>query len=467
MMKKITFFFLAFLTMSWGYSQCTGTSSDVQQGTFTYDYDFSTSGTDVTIKFTIIGGPFVGLVGQLKQGTNYTNMTDLGSQVFEITLNGQTPGAVLSFEFFGPYAAGGVLLSGVNTYTVGDNCVAIPPGEDVSLSDLQLDGATIAGFSSSKITYNIELPDASTIPQVTLVTTTNTLATVGTITQASAIPGSATFDVTSQDMTVNQTYTVNFLLTSPQVAAPTPPARTAADVVAVYSDAYPTSSISPINYDQEWCGGPAIEGTAADGDPVIKYLNQNCQGIGFETDLQDLTGFTHVHIDLFIKAGTDLVGKVFNMKIVPNVGAESEFMNIDINGLATKPVPGTWYSFDAPITFSGPTVDIKQFGITSNLNNSVWYDNLYFHKNTTLGTNDFEIAGLNVYPNPTQNSWTVRTKNIKMSSIQVFDILGKQVLTLAPNAIEAKIDASGLKSGLYFAKINTANGSSSLKLVRQ
>ena len=40
-----------------------------------------------------------------------------------------------------------------------------------------------------------------------------------------------------------------------------------------------------------------------------------------------------------------------------------------------------------------------------------------------------------------------------MSSIQVFDILGKQVLSLAPNAIEAKIDASVLKSGLYFAKI--------------
>ena len=75
--------------------------------------------------------------------------------------------------------------------------------------------------------------------------------------------------------------------------------------------------------------------------------------------------------------------------------------------------------------------------------------------------------GFTIYPNPTQGSWTVRTNNIKMSSIQVFDILGKQVLTLAPNAMEAKIDASGLTSGLYFAKINTENGSSSLKLVRQ
>ena len=87
--------------------------------------------------------------------------------------------------------------------------------------------------------------------------------------------------------------------------------------------------------------------------------------------------------------------------------------------------------------------------------------------NTTLGTNDFKIAGLKLYPNPTNDSWTISTRNIKMSTIQVFDILGKQVLSLAPNAIEANIDASALKSGLYFAKINTDNGSSSLKLVRQ
>ncbi|HEY5687488.1 MAG TPA: T9SS type A sorting domain-containing protein, partial [Yeosuana sp.] len=75
--------------------------------------------------------------------------------------------------------------------------------------------------------------------------------------------------------------------------------------------------------------------------------------------------------------------------------------------------------------------------------------------------------GFKVYPNPTQNSWIVKTKDIKMSSIKVFDILGKQVLSLKPEAVEANIDASQLKSGLYFAKIDTANGSSSLKLVRQ
>jgi hypothetical protein len=84
-----------------------------------------------------------------------------------------------------------------------------------------------------------------------------------------------------------------------------------------------------------------------------------------------------------------------------------------------------------------------------------------------LSTPAVEEMTFKAYPNPTQDSWTVKTKNIKMSSIQVFDILGKSVMSLQPDTTEATIDASGLKSGLYFAKINTANGSSSLKLVKQ
>ncbi len=88
-------------------------------------------------------------------------------------------------------------------------------------------------------------------------------------------------------------------------------------------------------------------------------------------------------------------------------------------------------------------------------------------QNTTLSTNNFEIAGLSVYPNPSQNSWTVKTQNIKMETISVFDVLGKNVLSLTPNATETSINGSSLKSGLYFAQIKTANGVSSIKLVKK
>jgi len=84
----------------------------------------------------------------------------------------------------------------------------------------------------------------------------------------------------------------------------------------------------------------------------------------------------------------------------------------------------------------------------------------------TLGTEDFAITSFKAYPNPTQDSWTVRTENSNMSSIKVFDILGKNVLSLAPNASETVIDGSTLKSGLYFAQIKTESGINSIKLIK-
>lgn len=84
----------------------------------------------------------------------------------------------------------------------------------------------------------------------------------------------------------------------------------------------------------------------------------------------------------------------------------------------------------------------------------------------SLSIKKVELTEFTVYPNPTQNSWTIKTKNEKISSINIFDIMGKQVLVLNPNSVEALVNASSLKIGLYFAKINTANGISSLKLVK-
>ena len=85
----------------------------------------------------------------------------------------------------------------------------------------------------------------------------------------------------------------------------------------------------------------------------------------------------------------------------------------------------------------------------------------------TAGVFDYKIAQLDIFPNPTNNFWTVKTKNIKMYSVKVFDVLGNKVLTLIPNSTEVKISRADLKSGLYFAKVITDYGTSSIKLVKK
>lgn len=85
----------------------------------------------------------------------------------------------------------------------------------------------------------------------------------------------------------------------------------------------------------------------------------------------------------------------------------------------------------------------------------------------SLSTNDIEVNQLKVYPNPTQNVWNIKTNNSTINSIQVFDVLGQQVISLNPNSEEAEINASGLSTGMYIAKISTPQGERTIRLVRK
>ena len=49
----------------------------------------------------------------------------------------------------------------------------------------------------------------------------------------------------------------------------------------------------------------------------------------------------------------------------------------------------------------------------------------------------------------------------------MFDVLGKNVMSLNPSSNEAVIDGSSLGLGLYFAKVSSDFGTSTLKLVKK
>ena len=108
--------------------------------------------------------------------------------------------------------------------------------------------------------------------------------------------------------------------------------------------------------------------------------------------------------------------------------------------------------------------DLVQFVITTDLG-TVYYDNLYLHNNN-LSTNDFATNSFRAFPNPTNGDWNISASTV-INKIAVYDILGKHVVSLAPNANEAVIDASSLNSGIYFAKIEGNNGSKTVKLIKE
>lgn len=83
-----------------------------------------------------------------------------------------------------------------------------------------------------------------------------------------------------------------------------------------------------------------------------------------------------------------------------------------------------------------------------------------------FATNAFNKSNFVVSPNPTSGMWNFTSANKEIVSIQIVDVLGKTVATVAPKAITASVDASNLANGLYIAKISTANGTESVKLMK-
>jgi hypothetical protein len=94
----------------------------------------------------------------------------------------------------------------------------------------------------------------------------------------------------------------------------------------------------------------------------------------------------------------------------------------------------------------------------------VYLSNIYFYGGA-LSTADETLSQVKIFPNPTNDVWTLSSPNT-IVDIQVFDILGKQVVSINPNTNEATINATNLKDGLYLAKISTINGSQTVKLIK-
>ena len=88
------------------------------------------------------------------------------------------------------------------------------PGADASLSDLQVDGETIEGFSPAILNYTYGIPEGTPdVPQITLAEPTDPDVSGLEITQATEVPGDATVEVTSANGNVTNVYTVSFFFT--------------------------------------------------------------------------------------------------------------------------------------------------------------------------------------------------------------------------------------------------------------
>lgn len=152
----------------------------------------------------------------------------------------------------------------------------------------------------------------------------------------------------------------------PTTAAPTPPARTAAKVVSIFSDAY--TNIAGVNFNPNWGQSTVVSTIQVAGNNTLKYAGLNYQG----TEFPSTNAFTmnKLHIDIWTADGT-------SFQITPiSAGPKEKLITL------TPLNKNAWNSYDLDLTqFTGVSMsEIFQFKIVGA--GTFYIDNLYLYDNS-------------------------------------------------------------------------------------
>lgn len=90
-------------------------------------------------------------------------------------------------------------------------------------------------------------------------------------------------------------------------------------------------------------------------------------------------------------------------------------------------------------------------------------ETIAFESNGVLAVNENQLTDVSIYPNPA--STAIFVKNAENADIQVFDVLGKLILSQNNIPMDAQLNVSQLQAGTYFMKIQKGNSVSTKKFL--
>ena len=370
-----------------------------------------------------------------------------------------------------------------------------PPGETLYIDNVYFFRPPTSGPSPTFNPWSI--PDTTTgvanfpIPPVTS-DSSGAITYSSSNTAVAIIIGNTTFQIVGAGITTitaSQAASPPFLagsttttltVNAPIPAAPTPPNRPAADVKSIFSDVYaPVTTIGYVGggpnddntYNTSWCPASTIL-VQLDGNNTNKITNLGCEGIAFLAGRFDAAGFTRFHMDIYTPTPTQ--DKSFNFKFSNWSGGTQETNAFEYSAtnanILPSTNPGTWISIDLPLTSFNAiggtnNSDFTQFVITSDLG-TVYYDNLYLHKNTILSTDSFEASRARMYPNPATNVLNIESIST-IEKVAVYNVLGQQVISEIPNKAIVTLDVSNLQVGVYVVKTTIDGNVSSSKFIKE
>lgn len=218
-------------------------------------------------------------------------------------------------------------------------------------------------------------------------------------------------------------YEASFVVTeilAPTQNAPTPPNRSAGDVISIFSDAY--TNVVGSDFYPNWGQATLYTAFNLNGNNIIQYSNLNYQGINIGAT-QNLSSMEFLHMDVWTPNAADLDTYLIS------VGSGEKFIKKSL----TK---DNWTTINIPLKDfkdQGLSVnDIYQFKFVGS--GTVFIDNIYFYKAPTSPVSnlqDFEGAA------PT------------------FTVFGN----IAATQVVANPDATGANKTSKVAKVTKSSGS--------
>ena len=348
--------------------------------------------------------------------------------------------------------------------------------DDASLSDLTQGGATIAGFTEIKTTYDIFLAGGTTVVP-TIVATPNNPSATAAITAATSIPGTTTIVITAEDGTTTNNVSINFSIPAPGQEFLTNP-----NINTTVTDANGVAGSGNMpDYLGGWGSGAngsyaptsAGNGDCHSEDRMFKFFAKNDafvnQTVTLPAGTYDWSFWTRWAALVTWAAEGDVKPK---FTIMTDDDGDGSWTAVQTT-ITTQPTAvNSWvqqtgtYSNDISrqvrIKFS------KSGGTTAeptNLQELMYIDDVSLKYNgATLGVSDQDIMSFSIYPNPATDLISISgVDNIK--SIKVYSILGsleKEVFNTN------QIDISELSSGIHLIKVDNGTGTAfTEKIIKQ
>lgn len=106
-------------------------------------------------------------------------------------------------------------------------------------------------------------------------------------------------------------------------------------------------------------------------------------------------------------------------------------------------------------------------GTSNAIQNQAFFDNYKVVMDPTLSTNSFDFVSTSLYPNPAKNQLTISSKK-SFNAIEIVNLLGQKVKDIANKQGETTLtlDLSDLQNGTYIVKLNSNEGVSTTKFIK-